>query len=75
VAKFATHDASPEQSVPEGVSPPVMYGVPVTPWMNVNRVVVAKTNMTGDINNPIFAKPNPVALITFLLNHDVDYKS
>ena len=53
----------------------MIYGVPVTPWMNVIRVVVAKTNMTGDINNRIIANPNYVALITFLLNNDIDYKS
>ena len=52
----------------------MIYGVPVTPWMNVNRLV-AKTNMTGDINNQIFTKSNSVALITFLLNDDIDYKS
>jgi hypothetical protein len=31
--------------------------------------------MTGDINNRIIANPNYVALITFLLNNDIDYKS
>jgi hypothetical protein len=29
-ATLATHDASPEQSVPAGESPPGMYGVPDT---------------------------------------------
>ncbi|WP_162460963.1 MULTISPECIES: hypothetical protein [unclassified Mycolicibacterium] len=28
MAAFATHEASPEQSVPFGESPPQMYGVP-----------------------------------------------
>jgi len=29
-ATLATHEARPEQSVPAGVSPPGMYGVPDT---------------------------------------------
>jgi hypothetical protein len=42
-ATLATHDASPEQSVPAGVSPPGMYGVPDT--CVISDIKAARANM------------------------------
>lgn len=42
-ATLATHDASPEQSVPAGVSPPGMYGVPDT--CEISDIKAARANM------------------------------
>ena len=42
-ATLATQDASPEQSVPAGVSPPGMYGVPET--CEISDMSAARANM------------------------------
>lgn len=55
VAAFAIHDASPEQSVPAGESPPGIYGVPET--CPINDINVAITTMGSEASNNIYCQP------------------
>jgi len=48
VAALVTQETKPEQSVPAGESPPLMYGVPDTELTSVKRVATA--NMWPDVN-------------------------
>jgi hypothetical protein len=59
VAAFAIHDASPEQSVPAGESPPAIYGVPET-WL-INDIKVAITTMGSEASNNNYRPPKFVA--------------
>ncbi|BCI86183.1 hypothetical protein NIIDMKKI_13890 [Mycobacterium kansasii] len=62
VAAFDTHEANPEQSVPDGESPPGIYGVPETWLISVNSV--AKAIMGRDTTDNMYRKPNNVVVIT-----------
>jgi hypothetical protein len=74
VAALATQEASPEQSVPRGESPPVTYGVPET-WLTiVINVAVAISIMSADASNGICSLPKFVAAITFRRNDGADNK-
>ncbi len=62
VAALVTHETKPEQSVPDGESPPVTYGVPDTELTSVKSVATA--NMTTDVNRAICGLPKSVTTFT-----------
>jgi hypothetical protein len=62
VAALVTQETNPEQSVPDGESPPVTYGVPDTELTSVNSVATA--NMPTDVNRAIYSSPKFVTTFT-----------
>ena len=62
VAALVTQETNPEQSVPDGESPPVTYGVPETELTSVNNVATA--NMTTDVNRAFCNPPKSVTTFT-----------
>ncbi|BBX37244.1 hypothetical protein MMAGJ_65260 [Mycolicibacterium mageritense] len=69
MATLLTQEARPEQSVPAGVSPPEMYGVPETDWTSAISDAVAIANMRPDVNSRKTGPPKYVTPFTIKIGY------